>query len=109
MIDCFIKLINFSSYYETHSWPNKKFPKYLNIIVMVKTHLKPYELFKIIKLIEIKSGKKPILVLGRHFHDLEDLISKSENNRIRYDKRTNKIKVTEFPDLEINFFLPLNA
>ncbi len=53
-----IKLINFSSYYETHSWPNKKFPKYLNIIVMVKTHLKPYELFKIIKLIEIKLGRK---------------------------------------------------
>ena len=27
-----IKIIKCSNYYETYSWPNKNFPKYLNIL-----------------------------------------------------------------------------
>ena len=57
-----IKLINFSSYYETHSWPNKKFPKYLNIIIKTKTKLNLQNLFTLIKSIEKKLGRKKISV-----------------------------------------------
>jgi len=56
-----------------------------------------------IKFFKDKYGNKPILVLGRHFHDLEDLISMSSNKRIKYDKKGNKIKVKEISDTEINF------
>ena len=38
-----------SSYYETPSWPNKKLPKYYNIILKVKTDLSLINLFKIVK------------------------------------------------------------
>ena len=29
-----INLIKCSNYYETHSWPDNRFPKYLNIIIL---------------------------------------------------------------------------
>jgi len=34
-----IQLINSSSYYETPSWPNPRFPKFINIIVKIRTKL----------------------------------------------------------------------
>ena len=53
-----IKVIKVSNYYETESWPNKKFPKYLNIVIKGKTTLKPKNLFIIVKQIEKKLGRK---------------------------------------------------
>ena len=32
-----LKILKVSSFYETLSWPNKKFPKYLNIVIKIKT------------------------------------------------------------------------
>ena len=53
-----IKIIKCSSFYETESWPNKKHPKYLNIVLKAKTTLKLEPLFKLIKSIEKKLGRK---------------------------------------------------
>ena len=53
-----IKILKTSSYYETLSWPNKNFPKYLNIIVEVETYFNPLSLFKKLQLIEIKLGRR---------------------------------------------------
>ena len=47
-----------SSYYETSSWPDKNFPRFFNIILKVKTDLSLENLFKIIKNIEKKIGRK---------------------------------------------------
>ena len=55
-----INIINSSSFYETNSWPNKNFPKYLNIVVKAKTSLDPSSLFINIKYIEAKLGRKKI-------------------------------------------------
>ena len=44
--------------YETISWPNKKFPKYYNLVVKIKTELNPIELLNKILLIEKKMGRK---------------------------------------------------
>ena len=49
-----IQLINSSSYYETPSWPNPRFPKFINIIVKIRTKLDYLELFHICKKIETK-------------------------------------------------------
>ena len=53
-----IKIIKSSSYYETLSWPNPKNPKFLNIVLRVSTNLKPLDLLKKCKEIEINLGRK---------------------------------------------------
>ena len=47
-----------SSYYESLSWPNPKNPKFLNIVIKIKTKLKPKILLSINKKIEILIGRK---------------------------------------------------
>ncbi len=50
-----------SSFYETPSWPNKNFPRYLNVIIKINTNLSLIDLFIIIKRIEHKLGRKKAL------------------------------------------------
>ena len=47
-----------SSYYETPSYPNKNNPKFINIVVTVKTKLLPFELMSILIQIEEKLERK---------------------------------------------------
>ena len=53
-----IKVIKFSSYYETPSWPDPSKPKYINIIIQTNTRLKPKKFLEIFKSIEKKLGRK---------------------------------------------------
>ena len=53
-----IKILKSSSYYETLSWPNPKNPKFLNIVLKINTNLKPLELLKLCKEVEISLGRK---------------------------------------------------
>ena len=53
-----IKLIKTSNFYESLSWPDKSKPKYLNIVLEVISDLKPLELLKVSKDIEISLGRK---------------------------------------------------
>ena len=52
------EILSVSSNYETLSWPNPKHPKFLNIIVKIKTTLNLNNLFILIKNIEKKMGRK---------------------------------------------------
>jgi len=52
-----IKILKSSSNYLSESWPNKSNPKYINIIIKIKTNLAPLELLKICNLIESKLGR----------------------------------------------------
>ena len=54
----FCSIIKISSIYETSSWPNKNFPKYLNVILKCSTSLDPFSLLSNIKNIEKKLGRK---------------------------------------------------
>ena len=47
-----IKVIKKSSYYETPSYPNKENPKFINIIIEVKTNLNPTDLASVLIFIE---------------------------------------------------------
>ena len=58
LIENNINFVSISSYYETPSWPNPKNPKFINIVLKIKTSLKPFELLNLCKLIEIKLGRK---------------------------------------------------
>ena len=52
-----IKILISSSHYMSESWPNPSMPSYINIIIKVKTTLKPIELLRICNLIELKLGR----------------------------------------------------
>ena len=41
-----------SSYYESHSYPNKKNPKFINITIGIDTHLPPEDLVSVLIFIE---------------------------------------------------------
>ena len=57
----YIKIIKISSIYETLAWPNKKDPKFFNLVIKVKTFLNPIQLFRFLKSIEKKMGRKKAL------------------------------------------------
>ncbi|NTW53234.1 MAG: UvrD-helicase domain-containing protein [Chlorobaculum sp.] len=50
-----------------------------------------------------KYGNKPILVLGRHSFDINDLIKLTSNNRIKYIENSDKIEVKGFEYIDIKF------
>ncbi len=53
-----IKIIKKSSFYESYSYPNKKNPKFINVVISVKTHLSPEELMSALLFIEKKLDRK---------------------------------------------------
>jgi len=53
-----IKIVKSSSYFQSESWPNPSNPKFINIVVEIKTNLAPLELLKRCNLIEKKLGRK---------------------------------------------------
>ena len=53
-----IKINKISSYYETPSYPNKKNPKFINVVIQIEFESSPNELLKKILLIEKKMHRK---------------------------------------------------
>jgi len=53
-----IKIVQSSSKYETLSWPNPNKPKFINIVVEIKTILSPKELLEICHKVELELGRK---------------------------------------------------
>ena len=53
-----IKIIKISNNYETLSYPNKKNPKFINIVIEVDTHLPPADLASVLIFIEEKLERK---------------------------------------------------
>ena len=55
---CNIKILESSSFYESLSWPDSNKPKFLNIVLKIKTDLPPINLLYICKEIEKNLGLK---------------------------------------------------
>ena len=53
-----IQIIKKSNFYETYSYPNKENPKFINIVISVKTYLSPVDLMSVLLFIEIKLERK---------------------------------------------------
>ena len=53
-----IKILKKSSFYETLSYPNQKNPKFINIVILVKTHLTSVDLISVLIFIEEKLERK---------------------------------------------------
>ena len=98
--DC-IEIIQCSNYYETYSWPNKNFPKYLNIIIKIKTKLNLNNLFILIKSIEKKLGRKKIPINYPRTCDIDiiDYMKKSINfifNGLKFQVPHNELSNRNF-------------
>ena len=52
-----IKILKSSSHYISESWPDSSMPKYINIVIEIKTTLLPIELLRICNLIELQLGR----------------------------------------------------
>ncbi len=77
----FSEVTKISNFYETNSWPNKNYRRYLNVIVKCYTNLNPILLLKNIKIIEKKLGRK---------------------NKIKNYPRTCDIDIIDFKGLKYN-------
>jgi len=56
--DYSIKILRSSNSYESESWPDRNNPRFLNIVVKIKTNQSPLNLLKICKLIEMNLERK---------------------------------------------------
>ena len=79
-----INLVKKSSFYETFSYPNREDPKFINVVIEVKTSLSPQNLMKELILIEHKLERK-----------------RSKKN----EPRTCDIDIIDFKNQIINFKL----
>jgi 2-amino-4-hydroxy-6-hydroxymethyldihydropteridine diphosphokinase len=68
-----IMILQSSSFYESPSWPNPKNPKFFNIVIKIKTNLKPLQLLKKCKEIETKLGRKKSLKNSPRVCDIDVL------------------------------------
>ena len=53
-----IQILKCSNKYESDSWPDKNNPKFINIVLKIKTNLMAHDLLKICNSIEIDLGRK---------------------------------------------------
>ena len=100
-----IKILQSSNYYESFSWPNPKNPKFLNIVIEIKTYLKPLELLDVCKKIEKNLGRKKSVRNSPRTCDIDilDYNNKSLNNDITLPHpRMHKRNFVLLPLFEVN-------
>ena len=56
-----IEILKSSSFYESLSWPNPNNPKFLNVVIKIRTNLSALKLLQICKKIEVNLGRKKTL------------------------------------------------
>ncbi len=79
-----IKILKSSSFYETLSWPNTSYPKFLNIVLQAETSLHPLNLLNLCKKIEKSLGRKKSTRNSPRICDIDilDYDKKNEKNGI---------------------------
>ena len=84
-----IKIIKCSSNYETFSWPDSKKPKYINIVIKIKTSLSPIKLLNLCNKIEKKLGRKRIKKNDPRTCDIDILDYDQKVSNLSLKKRLN--------------------
>ena len=108
-----IKVKKVSSFYETPSYPNSDFPKFLNVGLSIDYESQYMSLFKIIKLIEkklgrIKTKKNDPRVIDIDLIDFKGVIKKTKELILPHP-RCHLRNFVLFPILQIdpNWFHPI--
>ena len=105
LIENDIKIIQSSSFYETLSWPNSNYPKYLNIVLKVRTSFDQLKLLEICKKIEKSLGRKKAPKNSPRECDIDiiDYANKFTNKGINLPHpEMHKRNFVIFPLFEIN-------
>ena len=100
-----IKLLQSSHFYETPSWPNSEYPKYLNIVLRISTSFHQLKLLKICKKIEKLLGRKKAPKNSPRVCDIDilDYANKQTNKGIILPHpEMHKRNFVIFPLFEIN-------
>ncbi len=100
-----IKILKYSSYYESLSWPNPNNPKFLNIVLEIDTNFTPLELIKKCKEIEKKLGRKKLPKNSPRECDIDIIDFRSERtvgNLILPHPRMDTRNFVLLPLFEIN-------
>ena len=103
-----IKIIKCSSKFESKSWPNSSNPKFINIVVEIKTNLAPLKLLKTCNLIEKKLGRKRSIKNAPRSCDIDiidyeqQILNLEYNNLILPHPRMSKRNFVLLPLFEIN-------
>ena len=106
LVESKIKIKKISNIYETPSYPNKNFPKFLNVGMQVIFDKDFYELLKIINLIEkkigrVKTKKNYPRVIDIDIIDFKGLIKNLKNLQLPHPKSHLRNFVL-YPILEID-------
>jgi 2-amino-4-hydroxy-6-hydroxymethyldihydropteridine diphosphokinase len=105
LIENNIKILQSSNYYESMSWPNPKKPKFLNIVLKVKTNLTSLELLTKCKEIETALGRKKSIKNSPRVCDIDILDYKNQkknNEVILPHPRMHTRNFVLFPLFELN-------
>ena len=103
-----IKIIKSSSNFESESWPNPFHPKYINIVLEIKTNLTPKELLLLCNLVEKKLGRKRSIKNAPRLCDIDiidyrqKLINHKDIGLILPHPRMNKRNFVLLPLFQIN-------
>jgi len=100
-----IKIIKFSNYYESPSWPNPNNPKYLNIVLEINSILTPSNLINTCKKIEVSLGREKSAKNSPRTCDIDiiDYNKKIEKNSVILPHpRMHSRNFVLFPLFEIN-------
>ena len=87
-----IQIIKKSSFYETPSYPNKSNPKFINMVITIKTYMEPLKLMSLLLSIEKKLDRSRVKKNGPRTCDLDIIDYNNE--------------VLEFVFENMNFFSP---
>ena len=79
-----IKVVKKSSYYESHSYPNKNFPKFINRVIQIETDLDPTNLASVIIFIEEKLERKRFKKNDPRTCDIDILDYKNKTLKFKY-------------------------
>ena len=102
-----IKILKSSSNYLSKSWPDPTKPKYINIVIKVRTNLAPIELLKICNFIELKLGRIKTSINAPRTCDIDiidynrKILNKKNNQLILPHPRLSKRNFVLLPLFEI--------
>ncbi len=94
-----IKILQSSNYYESLSWPNNDNPRFLNIVIKIKTDLNPNKLINLCKEIERSFGKRKEERNSPRMCDIDIIDYKN--------KQSNKGVILPHPRLDYRSFVLL--
>ena len=101
-----LTIIKSSNYYETLSWPNINYPKFLNVVLKIKTNLDVISLLNICKKIEKSLGRKKTKKNSPRECDIDILDYDKANNAVENiilpHPRMHKRNFVLIPLFEIN-------